>query len=89
MHVVCAWIGNSQPVAAKHYLQVTDEHFTLALQNALQHPSADPRTDSHRNRTNVAEGIENGDMRSDATPCEARVYGNLGDTGLEPVTSRV
>jgi len=27
MHVVCAWIGNSQPVAAKHYLQLTDEHF--------------------------------------------------------------
>jgi hypothetical protein len=30
LHVVCAWIDNSQPVAAKHYLQVTDEHFTVA-----------------------------------------------------------
>jgi integrase len=30
LHVVCAWIGNSQAVAAKHYLQVTDEHFKLA-----------------------------------------------------------
>ena len=29
-HVVCQWIGNSQPVAAKHYLQVTDEHFQQA-----------------------------------------------------------
>jgi hypothetical protein len=28
--VVCQWIGNSQKVAAKHYLQVTDEHFTAA-----------------------------------------------------------
>jgi integrase len=27
MHVICAWIGNSQAVAQKHYLQVTDEHF--------------------------------------------------------------
>ncbi len=27
MHVVCEWIGNSQPVAVKHYLQVTDEHY--------------------------------------------------------------
>ena len=27
MHVVCPWIGNSQPIAAKHYLQVTDDHF--------------------------------------------------------------
>jgi integrase len=30
LHVVCAWIGNSQPVAAKHYLQVTDDHFERA-----------------------------------------------------------
>jgi hypothetical protein len=30
MHVVCKWMGNSQPVAAKHYLQVTDEHFQRA-----------------------------------------------------------
>ena len=31
MHVVCKWIGNSQPVAAKHYLQLTDEHFAQAI----------------------------------------------------------
>lgn len=41
MHVVCEWIGNSQLVAAKHYLHVTDDHFAQArsdqsLQNALQ-----------------------------------------------------
>lgn len=30
LHVVCAWIGNSAAVAAKHYLQVTDQHFTQA-----------------------------------------------------------
>src|SRR5438552_790228 len=27
MHVVCAWIGNSALIAAKHYLQVTDQDF--------------------------------------------------------------
>ena len=31
IHVVCEWIGNSQPVAMKHYLQVTEEHFEHAL----------------------------------------------------------
>ena len=31
IHVVCAWIGNSESVAAKHYLQVTDEHFERAV----------------------------------------------------------
>ena len=29
-HVVCKWIGNYEPVAAKHYLQLTDEHFEQA-----------------------------------------------------------
>jgi integrase len=29
-HVVCAWIGNSEAVARKHYLQVTDPHFERA-----------------------------------------------------------
>jgi hypothetical protein len=28
-------IGNSQPIAANHYLQVTDDHFTKALQKSL------------------------------------------------------
>ena len=28
--LVCAWLGNSLAVAAKHYLQVTDDHFKAA-----------------------------------------------------------
>ncbi len=57
MHVVCKWIGNSQPVAAAHYLQLTDEHFDRAVsgepkaaQNAAQklHEAAgnDPKEES-------------------------------------------
>jgi integrase len=30
LHVVCAWIGNSQAVAREHYLQVRDEDFARA-----------------------------------------------------------
>lgn len=30
-HVVCAWIGNSEKIARKHYLQVTADHFARAL----------------------------------------------------------
>ncbi|MDA1050110.1 MAG: tyrosine-type recombinase/integrase [Planctomycetota bacterium] len=47
LHVVCDWIGNSQAVAAKHYLQVTDDHFSDATkpvpkiaQNAAQQAHA-------------------------------------------------
>jgi integrase len=36
IHVVCAWIGNTEAVARKHYLQVTDEHFNSATQNPTQ-----------------------------------------------------
>ena len=52
LHVVCAWMGNSQPVAARHYLQVTDEHFHLAAASSFPEPrtrynftlSLNPRT---------------------------------------------
>jgi integrase len=59
MHVVCAWIGNSERIAVKHYLQVTDDYFDRAngsaaksdavnaenaLQNPVQQPAARPRT---------------------------------------------
>ncbi len=30
-HVVCAWLGNSEAIARKHYLQLTDEHFERAV----------------------------------------------------------
>jgi hypothetical protein len=29
-HVVCAWIGNTERIAAKHYRQVTDDDFAQA-----------------------------------------------------------
>ena len=44
VHVVCQWIGNSVPVSAKHYLQVTEEHFQKAAQNPAQHVHATRRT---------------------------------------------
>ena len=45
LHVVVKWLGNSQLIAAKHYLQVTDEHFEQAAQNAAQYPSVLGRTE--------------------------------------------
>lgn len=33
IHLVCKWIGNSEAVAKKHYLQVTEEDFREATQN--------------------------------------------------------
>ncbi len=43
IHIVCQFMGNSEAVAKKHYLRVTDEHFadavTMAYKLAWQ-PSA-------------------------------------------------
>ena len=41
IHVVCEWIGNSEEVARKHYLQVTEEHF----QKATSHPTSQMHAD--------------------------------------------
>jgi integrase len=38
IQVVTAWIGHKAGVAVKHYLQVTDDHFSQAVQNPVQQP---------------------------------------------------
>jgi hypothetical protein len=41
IHVVCAWIGNTEMIAAKHYLQVTEADFERAAKSgavAVQNP---------------------------------------------------
>ena len=35
-YVVCNWMGNTQAVARKHYLQMTEAHYQQALQNPVQ-----------------------------------------------------
>ena len=47
-HVVCRWIGNSQAVARKHYLQVTDAHFEKAVAKKVAHPVAQSGSESER-----------------------------------------
>lgn len=44
IHVVCKWIGNTEAVAKKHYLQTTEEHFEKAAQKAAQQPSVNVGT---------------------------------------------
>ena len=81
IQVVCDWIGNTESVAAKHYLQVTEDHFTKALQNALRHPAVLPRRGSQpellaHEKTPVLQGF--------AAGCEVVQSGRVEDRGLEP-----
>jgi hypothetical protein len=67
MHVVCQWIGNSQPIAAKHYLQVTDDHFSKAVRNPVQQPAVLPRTGS---QSEFALSAQTPVLHGDAANCE-------------------
>jgi len=81
-HVVCCWIGNSRIVAEKHYLQVTDDHFQKAAQNATQpvHESGcQPMT--AKQKTPQLSGNNVSDNAGQLLNMCL-----VGDTGLEPVT---
>ena len=75
LHVVCAWLGNSEAVAAKHYLQVTAEHFARAMEEAVQNPVQQPAGHTG-NALQLPEKYQG--LQGVATVAVA-------ETGLEPV----
>ena len=80
MHVVCAWIGNSEPIAAKHYLQVTDDHFALATE-AVQNPVQQPSTSSCKGRQVLQE---NPCFAGSCESLQNHANTKLAEAGLEP-----
>jgi integrase len=83
-HVVCEWMGNSEPVAAKHYLQITDEHFQKAVQNAVQYGADSPRMPPQSQLSNSAETPE---KRESARWCDSVHKSKVAEAGLEPARS--
>ena len=81
-HVVSMWLGNSERIAAQHYLQVLDSHFEkaskLAVRNPVQFAAVLARTAPHGCTAN-AKTLENSRV----------LVGKMGDEGLEPTTSTV
>ena len=77
----CQWIGNSQPIAAKHYLQVTDDHFSKALQKALQQPVVFPRTGS---QPELAAQEKTPVLQGSAAECDVVPVAGMPPQGLEP-----
>ncbi|MFP4107415.1 MAG: tyrosine-type recombinase/integrase [Phycisphaerae bacterium] len=70
VQVVCKWIGNSPSVAAKHYLQITDQHFAKAVgsedkavQKAVHFPvqsgAAQRSLEAHREIHGETQGAAN------------------------------
>ncbi len=81
IHVVCAWIGNSQAVAKKHYLQVTDDHFAKAAQNPAQHLRAHPGTKPQTGKPIIEKTPA---MQGFAGECDLVQNPLVGPTGVEP-----
>ena len=76
--MVCDWIGNTEAIASKHYLQVTEDHFAKAVQNPAQQPAVLPRTGSQatllaHEKTPVLQGF--------AAGCEVVHTGRVEDRG--------
>ncbi len=78
IHVVCEWIGNTEAVARKHYLQITDKHFAKAVQKAVQQSAADGGTASHEGSTKAEKRAE---KRGDAVLCDTLQEGQATQVG--------
>lgn len=90
-HVVTAWLGNSERIAEKHYLQVLDSHFEKAatadcmhacMQNGVQlaGKGLQPEQADKKKAPEIQE------LTARYVSIQKR---KLGDTGFEPVTSTV
>ena len=56
LHVVCKWLGNSASIAAKHYLQVTDAHYDVAVSAATRDaPNAGSNTEGVEGNKKAAQ----------------------------------
>ena len=67
-HVVSAWIGNSIKVAARHYLQVTEEHFSKAAQNPAQYTPAGARTSPQAQKSDTEKTLY---LQGNAKGCDS------------------
>lgn len=92
LHVVVAWIGNSAPIAAQHYLQVTDldfdravqtvaKPFAGALQNPVQQPTETPSNDLHDQNEKKSQ---NPIVLDFATSCDYCIFEHIPPRGVEP-----
>ena len=81
-HVVCEWIGNSERVARRHYLQVTDDHFARATGARSIFVATDALDSVPSDLTDQEKVVKSGN----ASQC---IVNPVGGTGFEPVTSAV
>ncbi len=90
-HVVTAWLGNSERIAEKHYLQVLDSHFDKAVSADCMHPCMQigDETAGKAQHTERAGNKKAPDLQGLTATYASSSIRQMGDTGFEPVTSTV
>ncbi|HBI43523.1 MAG TPA: integrase [Planctomycetales bacterium] len=90
LHVVCAWIGNSEAIAKRHYLQVTESDFVRAANSgavALQNPVQSAFAGNCQEVTEMQKAPENrGFMQVLSTVCKSLQDNGIPPRGLEPLS---
>jgi integrase len=74
IHVVCAWIGNTEMIAAKHYLQVTDDHYKQAAQIPAQSAANGACQRGTALPAETRKGTEVNDLRLKSIPVNTYDY---------------
>ncbi|MBI1312158.1 tyrosine-type recombinase/integrase [bacterium] len=88
LHVVVSWLGNSEAVAARHYLQVTDEHFSKATVKAVQNPvQSDAAASCFVSQADQWHSTQRETRQKETATCENTRPFPLVAKGLEPLTS--
>lgn len=90
-HVVSGWLGNSERVPEKHYLQVLDSHFEKATSADCMRPCMQNRDETAGNapHSKQAETKKAPEIQRLTASYAGMQNRKMGDTGFEPVTSTV
>jgi len=85
-HVVAGWIGHTEKVASKHYLQIRDSDFDRALE-VVQNPVHASARKALHTEENTYQGIrETAELPGNARDCDLLRHREVSPTGVEPVT---
>ena len=86
LYVVSAWLGNSQLIAAKHYLQFTDSHFQEATQNLTQKGTEMGETNGKAVIRPLRENEKGPEFPGLSVPFSSVNKMAVPPTGVEPVS---
>ena len=78
IHVACAWAGNTQAVALRHYLQVTDEHFRAASGAAPRAPAGQTLYEQPNSNLSDLPGDLNTSMAPEGPELPAHILSRRG-----------